>query len=104
MQERQFPFEELFLLFSGRCSSETVRVNGQSLQVSEAAQFDWSQAQLAFFVAGAQALALYAAEAAPAAWWSMSAACLPWSRTCRSWYRASMTTSWPITVIAIWSR
>lgn len=66
MQERQFPIGELFLLSSERSAGETVRVNGQSLQVSEAAQFDWSQAQLAFFVAGAQASALYAAEAAAA--------------------------------------
>lgn len=48
MQERQFPFGELFLLSSERSAGETVRVNGQSFQVSEAAQFDWSQAQLAF--------------------------------------------------------
>lgn len=66
MQERQFPFWELFLLSSERSAGETVRVNGQSLQVSEAAPFDLSQAQLAFFVAGAQASALYAAEAAAA--------------------------------------
>lgn len=64
IQERQFPFGELFLLSSERSAGETVRVNGQSLQVSEAAQFDWSQAQLAFFVAGAPASALYVAEAA----------------------------------------
>ncbi|OZI14290.1 aspartate-semialdehyde dehydrogenase [Sodalis-like symbiont of Philaenus spumarius] len=64
MQERQFPFGELFLLSSARNAGETVWVNGQSLQVSEAAQFDWSQAQLVFFVAGVQTSALYAAEAA----------------------------------------
>lgn len=66
MQERQFPFGELFLLSSERRAGETVRVNGQSLHVNEAAHFDWSQAQLAFFVAGAQASALYAAEVAAA--------------------------------------
>lgn len=49
---------------SERSAGETVRVNGQNLQISETAQFDWSLTQLAFFIAGAQALALYAADAA----------------------------------------
>lgn len=49
MQERQFPFGELFLLSSEHSAGETVRVNGQSLKVSEAAHVDLSQAQLAFF-------------------------------------------------------
>lgn len=66
LQEREFPIGELFLLSSERSAGETVRVNGKSLMVTDAALFDWSQAQLAFFVAGPNASALYADQAASA--------------------------------------
>ena len=66
LQERQFPVGELYLLSSERSAGETVRFNGKSYRVGDAAQFDWAQAQLAFFVAGAAASALYADQAAGA--------------------------------------
>ncbi|UVK77631.1 MAG: putative semialdehyde dehydrogenase Usg [Sodalis sp. Fse] len=66
MQKRQFPFWELYLLSSECSAGKKIRVNGQNLQVIEAAQFDWSQAQLAFFVAGPHASAIYAADATAA--------------------------------------
>lgn len=64
LEERNFPVGELYLLASERTAGETVRYNGKSIIVQSAAQFDWSQAQLAFFVAGPHAASLYAEEAA----------------------------------------
>ena len=66
LAERQFPVGELFLLASERSAGETLRYDGKSLQVTDAAEFDWSQVQLAFFVAGREASARYAEDAANA--------------------------------------
>ncbi|HEY0209811.1 aspartate-semialdehyde dehydrogenase [Acerihabitans sp.] len=66
LQERQFPVGELFPLASDRGAGETLRFDGKSILVTDAAQFDWTQAQLAFFVAGGAASALYAEPAAAA--------------------------------------
>lgn len=66
LQERQFPVGELYLLAGDRSAGETLRFDGKSLLVIDAAQFDWTQAQLAFFVAGTGASALYAEPAAAA--------------------------------------
>lgn len=64
LEERNFPVGDLYLLASERTAGETIRYNGKSIIVQNAAQFDWSHAQLAFFVAGPQASSLYAEEAA----------------------------------------
>ncbi|GBU12954.1 semialdehyde dehydrogenase [Enterobacterales bacterium] len=64
LSERQFPVGELFPLASERSAGQTIRYNGKSLRVQNAAEFDWSQVQLAFFVAGAEASAQFAEEAA----------------------------------------
>jgi len=66
LAERQFPVGELYLLASENSAGETLRFDGRSLRVDDAAEFDWSQAQLAFFVAGRDASARYAEEAASA--------------------------------------
>ena len=66
LAERQFPVGELFLLASERSAGETLRYDGKSVQVTDAAEFEWSFAQLAFFVAGNEASARYAEEAANA--------------------------------------
>ncbi|CNI08753.1 aspartate-semialdehyde dehydrogenase [Yersinia aldovae] len=66
LNERQFPVGELYPLASERSAGATVRFNGKSLLVENAAEFDWSQAQLAFFVAGHEASQQYAEEAANA--------------------------------------
>lgn len=63
LQERQFPVGELYPLASERSAGANVRFNGKSLLVQNAEEFDWSQAQLAFFVAGSEASARYAEEA-----------------------------------------
>lgn len=66
LAERQFPVGELYALASERSAGEVLRYQGKSLRVSNVAEFDWSQAQLAFFVAGRDASARYAEEAANA--------------------------------------
>ncbi|MDI6634550.1 MULTISPECIES: aspartate-semialdehyde dehydrogenase [Pantoea] len=64
LAERQFPVGELYLLASENSAGESVRFDGRSLRVQDAAEFDWAQAQLAFFTAGREASARYAEEAA----------------------------------------
>ncbi len=66
LTERQFPVGELFLLASENSAGESVRVDGKNHQVRSATDFDWAQAQLAFFVAGNEASAQYAEQAASA--------------------------------------
>ncbi|EXU74738.1 aspartate-semialdehyde dehydrogenase [Erwinia mallotivora] len=66
LAERQFPVGELYLLASERSAGENLRFEGRTVQVGDARDFDWSQAQLAFFAAGREASARYAEEAASA--------------------------------------
>ncbi len=55
LQECQFPVGELHPLASVGSASSIVRFKGKSILVQNADKFDWSQAQLAFFVAGSEA-------------------------------------------------
>ena len=64
LAERQFPVGEIHLLASENSAGETLRFAGRSVRVQDAAEFDWTQAQLAFFTAGREASARYAEEAA----------------------------------------
>lgn len=66
LAQRQFPVGELYLLASDNGAGEIKRFEGRSVRVEDAAGFDWSQAQLAFFVAGRDASERYAKEAAGA--------------------------------------
>ncbi|AUX73243.1 aspartate-semialdehyde dehydrogenase [Erwinia pyrifoliae] len=66
LAQRQFPVGELYALASERSAGEVLRYQGKSLRVSNVAEFDWSQVQLAFFVAGREASGRYADEAANA--------------------------------------
>jgi aspartate-semialdehyde dehydrogenase len=70
LAEREFPVGELFPLASERSAGESIRFNGKQILVENAAEFDWSQVQLAFFVAGTEASLRYAEEAGnmQAAW------------------------------------
>ncbi|MBA2816579.1 aspartate-semialdehyde dehydrogenase [Candidatus Pantoea persica] len=63
LAERQFPVGELYLLASENSVGEPLRFEGRSLRVGNAEYFDWSQVQLAFFVAGRDASAHYTEEA-----------------------------------------
>ncbi|WP_054179315.1 aspartate-semialdehyde dehydrogenase [Trabulsiella odontotermitis] len=63
LAERQFPVGELHALARSESAGESLRYEGKTVQVQDAADFDWTQAQLAFFVAGAEASAQYIEEA-----------------------------------------
>jgi len=63
LAERQFPVGEIYALARSDSAGEHLRFGGKSVRVQDAAAFDWTQAQLAFFAAGAEASATYAEEA-----------------------------------------
>ena len=63
LAERAFPVGELYALARNESAGENLRFAGKTVRVQDAAEFDWTQAQLAFFVAGAQASADYIEEA-----------------------------------------
>ncbi|MFY7114987.1 aspartate-semialdehyde dehydrogenase [Enterobacter cloacae complex sp. SHL020] len=63
LAERQFPVGDIYALARTDSAGEHLRFNGKSVMVQDAAAFDWTQAQLAFFAAGAEATAAYVEEA-----------------------------------------
>lgn len=63
LAERQFPVGEIYALARHESAGEHLRFGGKSVIVQDAADFDWTQAQLAFFVAGAEASAAWVDDA-----------------------------------------
>ncbi|EAZ4481127.1 aspartate-semialdehyde dehydrogenase [Salmonella enterica] len=63
LAERQFPVGEIYALARHESAGERLRFGGKSVIVQDAADFDWTQAQLAFFVAGAEASAAWIDDA-----------------------------------------
>lgn len=63
LAERQFPVGEIYALARNESAGEHLRYSGKSVIVQDVADFDWTQAQLAFFVAGAEAAAAWVEEA-----------------------------------------
>ncbi|EAZ9181452.1 aspartate-semialdehyde dehydrogenase [Salmonella enterica subsp. salamae] len=63
LAERQFPVGEIYALTRHESAGEHLRFGGKSVIVQDAADFDWTQAQLAFFVAGAEASAAWVDDA-----------------------------------------
>jgi aspartate-semialdehyde dehydrogenase len=63
LAEREFPVGDLYALARSESAGETLRYSGKSVRVQDAAEFDWTQVQLAFFAAGVEASARYAEEA-----------------------------------------
>lgn len=63
LAERQFPVGEIYALARNESAGEHLRYGGKSVIVQDAADFDWTQAQLAFFAAGVEASAAYVEEA-----------------------------------------
>ncbi|EGU4428881.1 aspartate-semialdehyde dehydrogenase [Salmonella enterica] len=63
LAERQFPVGEIYALARHESAGEPLRFGGKSVIVQDAADFDWTQAQLAFFVAGAEASAAWIDDA-----------------------------------------
>lgn len=66
LAERDFPVAELYLLADENSEGKIIRFAGHSHKVQNPQNFDWSLAQLAFFVAGTEASARYAEQAADA--------------------------------------
>ncbi|EHR6913716.1 aspartate-semialdehyde dehydrogenase [Salmonella enterica] len=63
LAERQFPVGEIYALARHESAGEHLRFGGKSVIVQDAADFDWTQAQLAFFVTGAEASAAWVDDA-----------------------------------------
>ncbi|MBT0726727.1 aspartate-semialdehyde dehydrogenase [Rosenbergiella australiborealis] len=66
LEQRQFSVGELCLLATEESAGESIRFSGKNYQVKDALHYDWSESQLAFFVAGQEASAQYAELAAEA--------------------------------------
>lgn len=63
LAERQFPVGEIYALARHESAGEHLRFGSKSVIVQDTADFDWTQAQLAFFVAGAEASAAWIDDA-----------------------------------------
>ncbi len=63
LAERRFPVGEIYALARNESAGERLRFGGKTITVQDAAEFDWTQAQLAFFVAGKEATAAWVEEA-----------------------------------------
>jgi aspartate-semialdehyde dehydrogenase len=66
LEEREFPVGTLYPLVVETAELESVRFAGRTLAVEAVADFDWTQVQLAFFMAGSTATAAWAQAAADA--------------------------------------
>ena len=66
LAERKFPVAELFPLASARSVGATVDFNGEEIEVLDAGEFDWSNADIAFFSAGGSISREFAPKAAEA--------------------------------------
>ena len=60
LEERDFPINKLYPLASARSAGEFIEFNGESIEVLDADNFDWSLAQIGFFSAGGATSAKYA--------------------------------------------
>jgi aspartate-semialdehyde dehydrogenase len=66
LEERKFPVGRLYPLASERSAGSTVSFRGETLRVGDAADFDFSRAQIGLFSAGAAVSEVYAPRAAAA--------------------------------------
>ena len=66
LEERDFPFSELYPLASNRSLGKTVQLKGKSYPVIDVETFDFSKADIGLFSAGAEVSAKYAPIAAAA--------------------------------------
>ena len=66
LEERDFPVSELYPLASSRSAGKSVRLKGKTWRVLDVEGFDFSQADIALFSAGAEVSARYAPIAAAA--------------------------------------
>jgi aspartate-semialdehyde dehydrogenase len=66
LEERKFPVSELHPLASNRSLGKRVQFNGKSIPVDELDTFDWNNADIGLFSAGAEVSAEHAPKAAAA--------------------------------------
>ncbi|WP_271411709.1 aspartate-semialdehyde dehydrogenase [Pseudomonas sp. Q1-7] len=66
LEEREFPVGNLHLLASGESAGASVPFRGRNLRVRDVADFDFSQARLAFFAAGEAVTRSFASRATAA--------------------------------------
>jgi aspartate-semialdehyde dehydrogenase len=66
LEQRKFPIENLYPLASTRSAGQTLMFNNHALLVTDLAEFDFSQVQIALFSAGGSVSAQYAPIAAAA--------------------------------------
>ena len=66
LEERDFPVGNLYPLASSRSAGKTIMFNGNTVKVTDLAEFDFSQAQLGLFSAGGSMSEKYAPIAAEA--------------------------------------
>ncbi len=66
LEQRKFPVNKLYPLASSRSAGEIIEFDGKSVEVLDADDFDFSQAQIAFFSAGGSTSAKFAPIAADA--------------------------------------
>ncbi len=66
LEQRNFPADSVFPLASARSAGKTVEFKGKPLEVLDVAGFDWSQAKIGLFSAGASVSAHWAPIAAAA--------------------------------------
>ncbi len=66
LEERKFPVENVYALASSRSVGKRIPFNGGNLTVQDLAEFDFSNAQIGLFSAGAALSAEYAPKAAAA--------------------------------------
>jgi aspartate-semialdehyde dehydrogenase len=64
LEERDFPVGRLYPLASSRSAGKTVRFRGNTVRVTDLAEFDFSQAQIGLFSAGGGISAEFAPKAA----------------------------------------
>ena len=60
LEDRKFPVDQLFLLASSRSAGEEIQFRGESIEVIDVEEFDFSQAQIGFFSAGGSTSAKFA--------------------------------------------
>ncbi len=60
LEQRDFPVNKLYPLASARSAGETVEFNGETIEVIDADNFDFSLAQIGFFSAGGNISAKFA--------------------------------------------
>ena len=66
LAERKFPVSQLFPLASARSAGATVNFAGEEIEVLNADEFDWSEADIGFFSAGGSISREFAPKAAEA--------------------------------------